>query len=276
MKIIIPMAGLGSRFQKVADQNPEYRKPKPFILVRGIPMIRWATSSLPFIEHPGEHVASPLRATPADLIFVVLKAHDDEYNLADGLRTIYGNDIRVIVIPSVTRGASETAYQAAPFIDPEEPIVISDSDHYFDGAEFEKKIIEHQSSDVAGIIPVFVPPADNIPRWSYSLTEPGGTRIIDEGEKDRSLMERGAYANIGAYYFAKARYFLETFERVERENKMTGDEGKKEFYVAPLYKELLDEGKHLEAAVLNEVWGLGTPSDLEHFLTHGPQTFAKD
>lgn len=266
MKIIIPMAGLGSRFQKASDTNPEYKKPKPFISVRGTPMVRWATGALPFIEHPGQHIDSPIKASPKDLIFIVLKEHDDAYNLAQGLREIYSDAINVIVLPSLTRGASETAYQAKPFIDPEEDIIITDSDHYFDGIPLEQAILKNKNTDTIGIIPVFVPPPDNNPRWSYSLTEEGGTRILQVGEKDRSLMERGAYANIGAYYFAKAKYFFDLFEEVEKANKMFGEEGKKEFYVAPMYQELIEKGGHIEAAILPEVWGLGTPDDLERFL----------
>jgi NDP-sugar pyrophosphorylase family protein len=271
MKIIVPMAGRGSRFQKTADTNPEYKKPKPFISVKGIPMVRWATGSLPFLEHPGTRVTSTLRATPADLIFVILKEHDDAYGIEHGLREIYSDAIRVIILPNLTRGAAETAYHAKPYVAPEEDVIISDSDHYFDGAPFARTIEANRGSDVAGIIPVFTPPADGIPRWSYSRTEKGGTRIVEEGEKDRSLMEAGAYANIGAYYFSQARLFFDTFENAERENKMSGDEGKKEFYIAPLYRELLDQGKHLEAAILPEVWGLGTPTDLEYFLANCPR-----
>lgn len=271
MKIIIPMAGLGSRFQNASGTNPEYKKPKPFILVRGVPMVRWATGSLPFVEHPGQTVLSPLRVTMSDLIFVILEAHDREYKLEAGLKQIYSDAIRVIKVPALTRGASETAYQARPFIAPEEDVLITDSDHFFDGRILEQVIIESRGTDVAGIIPVFVPPADNIPRWSYSLVKPGTSEIVKVGEKDRALMEAGAYANIGAYYFSKARHFFDSFEKVERENRMFGEEGKREFYVAPLYQELLDEGKRYRAAVLPEVWGLGTPSDLERFLANGPK-----
>ena len=266
MKVIIPMAGLGSRFQKVSDTNPEYKKPKPFISVRGTEMVRWATGALPFIEHPGQHVTGDLKVTPSDLIFIVLKEHNDKHTLEEGLRRIYSDAIRVIVLPELTRGASETAYQAKPFCDDEEEIIITDSDHYFDGALLQEAILKNRGTDTAGIIPVFTPPADNIPRWSYSLTKDGGTRVLQVGEKDRTLMEKGAYANIGAYYFSKAKYFFDTFEEVEKANKMFGEEGKKEFYVAPLYQELIEKNMHIECAPLPEVWGLGTPSDLEHFL----------
>jgi NDP-sugar pyrophosphorylase family protein len=266
MKIIIPMAGLGSRFQKAADTNEEYKKPKPFINVRGIPMVRWATGALPFIEHPGQTVTSPIRATPKDMIFIILKEHNDTHNLEQGLKEIYSDDIRVIVLPSLTRGASETAYQAKPFIDEEEEVVITDSDHYFDGSILEEAIIRNKGKDVAGIIPVFTAPNEGVAKWSYSLTEGDGTKILETREKSHALMEAGAYANIGAYYFSKAKYFFEQFEKVERENKMFGEEGKKEFYIAPLYQEMIEATKNVEAAILPEVWGLGTPNDLEYFL----------
>jgi NDP-sugar pyrophosphorylase family protein len=268
MKIIVPMAGLGTRFQKVADTNPEYKKPKPFILVRDTPMVRWATGALPFIEHPGQIVTSSIKVTPKDLIFIVLKEHNDVYNLEQGLKEIYSDAITVIIQPERFNGASKTTALARHLVDPEEDIIITDSDHYFDGAPLEEAIIKNKGTDVAGIIPVFTPPNDGIPRWSYSLTEESGTRILNVGEKDRALMEAGAFANIGAYYFSKAKYFFETSERAIRENRSSGDEGKKEFYIAPNYQDLLNEGKHVEAAILPEVWGLGTPSDLEYFLAN--------
>lgn len=268
MKIIIPMAGLGSRFQKASDTNPEYKKPKPFILVNGIPMVRWATGALPFIEHPGQHVDSPLRVTPSDMIFIILKEHNDAYNLEDGLRKIYSDAIRVIILPSLTRGASETAYNMKPFVNDDEDIIITDSDHYFDGSILEREIINHKNSETAGIIPVFTAPSDGIPRWSYSLIKSDSTRILETREKSKELMEAGAHANIGAYYFSKAKYFFEQFEKVARENKMFGEEGKKEFYIAPLYQEMIEDGKQVHAALLPNVWGLGTPADLEYFLAN--------
>ncbi len=265
MNIVIPLAGLGTRFAKVAEQNPEFRKPKPLILVRGLPMVRWATGSLPFIEHPGQRVQSPLRVPMSKLIFVILQEHDRAFGIAQELKNIYSDSIRVIVLPAVTRGAAETAFQAAQYLDPEEDLLISDSDHFFDGGVLEDRIM-HKAPDTVGVIPVFVPPNDGIARWSYSLVRPGSTDIIEEGEKDRLLMERGAYANIGAYYFSKAQYFLDEARAVIERDERFGEPGKAEFYIAPLYKKLLDRGLKVEAALTPEVWGLGTPEDLSRFL----------
>ena len=46
---------------------------------------------------------------------------------------------------------------------------------------------------------------------------------------------------------------------------MSGDEDKKEFYVAPMYQRLINKGAKIVAAITPRVWGLGTPKDVEYF-----------
>lgn len=248
------MAGLGSRFQKVSDKNPEYAKPKPFIDVKGQPMIRWATGSLPFFK-------------PENTAFIILKEHNDAHDIERKLKEIYSEDITVVVIPIVTRGAAETVLAAKSFINPEDDLLISDTDHFFDGRGF-AKLIETKGSDTAGIIPVFKARNDGIPKWSYTLVKTGTNYIEQVQEKSRELMEKGAYANIGAYYFSKGKHFIEEAEKVIEKNERSGDPVKGEFYIAPLYQKLLDQGHKLQAAVIPEMWGLGTPEDLEFFLAN--------
>ena len=267
MKIIIPMAGLGTRFQKAKDRNPEYKKPKPFISVKGHPMVRWATGSLPFIQHPGQEVRSPLKAEPKDLIFIILREHDAEHGIAEKLKEIYSPAITVIVLDHVTRGAAETAYKAKNFIDPEEEIVITDSDHFFDGNHLMVKILGKHKKTV-GIIPIFKDRPHDTPKWSYSLINKQG-RILKTAEKDRELWLAGAHANIGAYYFSKGKFFLDEVAEVIAKNIMFGSEDKKEFYVAPIYQRLIEKGHRVEAAIVPQVWGLGTPEDLEYFISCG-------
>ena len=269
MKIIFPMAGLGTRFKKVAEQNPEYQKPKPFISVRGFPMIRWASASLPFLEHPGRKVKNKNRVKPADVTFVILKEHDTEHGLETKLKEIYSDEIHVVKLDKLTRGAAETAYSARDFIDPEDDLIISDSDHFFDGS-FLAKLIETKGPDTAGIIPVFRARNEGIPKWSYTLTKPGSDYAEKVAEKDRELMEAGAYANIGAYYFSKGKHFMDLAEEIIRKNKTFGAPGKGEFYIAPLFQELIAKGLKVQVAVIPEVWGLGTPEDLEYFLKNCP------
>lgn len=272
MYVIVPMAGLGSRFLEASNINLEYKKPKPFIIVHGHPMIRWATGSLPFIRHPGQIVAAEwlkLEVGPEKLVFIILQEHDSQYALEKGLRQIYGSEITVIKLPALTRGAAETAFHAKKYIDPEEDLIVSDSDHFFDGSNLARSI-KNKNIDTAGIIPIFIPPNDGVVRWSYSLVDRNGLSVIQVGEKDSELMKKGAYANIGAYYFSKGRTFMEEVGRTIAENDLTGDEGKKEFYVAPVYQRLIKGGLKVEAALIPEVWSLGTPTDLGRFLDSCP------
>lgn len=265
MKIIIPMAGLGSRFQIAAHTNPEYKKPKPFINVKGHPMVRWATRSLPFLRHHEEDEGD-MHVNLSDVTFVILKEHDVMHDIARKLREKYSPEIHVVILDGLTRGAAETVYMAAEHIDEDDDLLVSDSDHFFDGTFLAQRIRE-KHPDTAGIIPVFRARNDGIPKWSYALVD-DGIVITQVGEKDRDLMDRGAYANIGAYYFSKGRIFIDEVEEALQHNRMHGSEGKKEFYIAPLYQGLIEKGMRIEAAITPEVWGLGTPDDLEYFLAN--------
>jgi len=254
MKVIVPMAGRGSRFAAEADTNPAYQVPKPLIDVKGRPMVVWALDSLKKLEFK-----------PEDLIFVCQQEHDDKYSVAASLKNIFGEHITVVLIPAVTRGAVETVLMVKKYVDPEEEIIISDSDHFFDGTNLVNEITNSRNK-VDGIIPVFKV-VDKDPKWSYTLTDVDNFALA-VGEKDEALAAKGAYANIGAYYFAKSKVFFSVAEEAVRINEMYGAEGKMEFYVAPMYQRMLDKGLKVKVAIISEVWGLGTPKDLENFLSN--------
>lgn len=251
MKIVIPMAGRGSRFADVAHLNPEYKKPKPLINIKGKPMIVWAIESL-----------TKFKPSPNDLIFICRQDQEDEFKIAHSLKMLFGDQIKIIFIDQITRGAAETVLTAKEYINTDEDIIVSDSDHYFDGSFLYEKISK-KDKETQGIIPVFRPP-DKDPKWSFSLVEKGDV-ITAVGEKDKKLAEKGAYANIGGYYFTHGNIFVKEVEQAIAENDLTGDEGKKEFYVAPIYQRLINKGMKIVAAITPKVWGLGTPKDVEYF-----------
>ena len=259
------MAGRGSRFLDVADLNPEYKRPKPLISILGKPMVLWAVESLPFVHllhRPSKH---KIKVFPSQLIFICRADHHKDFKIADSLRKLFGKDIKIILIDKITRGAAETVLKAKGLINTDEDMIVSDSDHFFDGRFLYKKIIQ-KDKKTAGIIPVWVPP-DKEPKWSYALVK-GKHNIIAVGEKDKTLAEMGAYANIGGYYFSSGKMFVKEVEEAITENDLTGDEGKKEFYVAPMYQRLIKKGKKIVAALTPKVWGLGTPKDVEYFEKH--------
>lgn len=262
MKIIIPMAGRGSRFQAVADQKPEYKKPKPLIQVKGEPMIVWALRSLPFIDLPTRPAKTAFKVMPKDLVFISLQEQEDRYQITQLLQNIFGKEIHVILIPEVTRGAVETALYAKDFMTDEE-MIISDSDHFFDAMPLYEAIL-YRDKLTKGIIPTFQV-HDKDAKWSYTLFDKENT-ILAVGEKDVELARKGANGNIGAYYFSSGAIFRKEAEEMIEKQEMYGAEGKKEFYVAPIFQRLVDKGMQMKAVVIPKVWGLGTPKDLEDFL----------
>lgn len=262
MKIIVPMAGKGSRFQEVAATNPEYKKPKPLILIKGKPMIEWAMESLPFLDLPKRPATTDIKVSVVNLLFIFLQQQQQEYDITDLLKNLFGQEVHVLLIPEVTRGALETALKAKEFINADEDVLISDSDHFFDGTSLYETIV-HKDSATQGIIPVFQPP-DKEPKWSYTLFDKNHTALA-VGEKDAELAAKGAYANIGAYYFSHGNVFIKEAEEMINLGDMYGTVGKQEFYVAPLYQRMIKKGMKIKAAVTPKMWGLGTPGDVEYF-----------
>ncbi len=263
MKVVIPMAGRGSRFLEASSANPSYSIPKPIISVKGKPMVRWAVESLPYINLPGRPARTEFIAEPNDLIFIVLQEHETAYSVSKILVEQFGSEIRIVIIPKVTRGAVETVLAAEQYIDPEDELLITDSDHFYDATPQYEAILS-KSKDTAGIIPVFKP-QDTNPKWSYTLFD-DNLQAIQVGEKDPELAKKGAYGNIGAYYFSKGKVFINEAKKMVSESDMYGPAGKQEFYIAPLYQRLISQGMKISVAIIPKLWGLGTPSDLEDFL----------
>lgn len=234
MKVIMPMAGLGSRFATAG-----ITKPKPLIEVKGKEMVKWATDSIPFVDY-------------SDFIFVVREAHVDEYKIDELLRKFFGSDIDIVVIDYLTKGPAATAALGGQYVDDDEAIIIADSDMYFQSEEY-NELLEDAPEDVHGAIPVFESTDDSN---SYSkLGE--NNRITRVAEKERI----SNYANIGAYYFSRFESFEWALERT-REEKITVND---EYYVAPCYNELIDRGETVVACECDTVWGLGTPEEVERF-----------
>jgi len=242
MNIVIPIAGRGSRFLAEKHRNPEYGKPKPTINIAGQMMVKWAAYSLPL--------------KPEDrLIFLVLREHIDNYQIDETLKREFGENTVVIIVDKVTEGAACTVLLAKDYIDNDEPLIVSDSDHYIDGTTLIKEI-EKYKEKIDGMIPVFYA---NGPKWSYAATDDEG-EVTEVAEK----VQISRNANIGAYYFSKGKYFVWAAEEMIEED----DRVNNEFYVAPVYNYMIRRGKRVRLARPKYVHGLGTPKDVEKFLEY--------
>ena len=113
MKVLIPMAGEGSRFVKEG-----YTFPKPLIDVRGKPMIQKVVENLDF---------------DCEYIFLVRKEHIDAYaGIIDTLDRITNGRFKHVVVDGLTEGAACTALLAEELINNDEDLLIANSDQYIE------------------------------------------------------------------------------------------------------------------------------------------------
>jgi HAD superfamily hydrolase (TIGR01509 family) len=234
MKVLIPMAGAGSRFA-----NAGYTFPKPLIEVRDKPMIQTIVDNL---NIDAEH------------IFIVQKSHYEKYNLKEVL-SIISPDCKIVQVDGVTEGAACTTLLAKEYINNNEPLLIANSDQYveWDSNEFMYSMI---GDGIDGGILTFY---STHPKWSYVKLNNEGY-VIDLQEK-KPISDK---ATVGIYFWGKGSDYVKYAEQmIENDTRVNG-----EFYVAPVYNEAIKENKKIKIFDIKKMWGLGTPEDLDYFLKY--------
>jgi dTDP-glucose pyrophosphorylase len=235
MKILIPMAGEGSRFAKEG-----YTFPKPLIDVSGKPMIQVVTENLDF---------------DATYIFLVRKQHLEKYS---GLRTtldrITNGKFKVVEVDGLTEGAACTTLLAKDLIDDDEELLIANSDQVIEYSAENFKLLKSLT------------PADGIiftfnalhPKWSFVRVNSRG--VITE------LQEKNPISNIatcGIYWYRRGSDYVKYTEQMIQKNiRVNG-----EFYVAPVYNEYISDGKILIPFYVSKMHGIGTPEDLNVYIS---------
>ena len=227
MKIIVPMAGNGSRF---AEQG--YTDPKPFIDVNGKPMIRRAVESLNLPQH--------------EYIFICKAEHAAYYDM-DAIFP----DLKFKVLPIyvTTQGAAITISLASSFIVNDEDVLIMNSDQLFHYDSNEVELI--RNSEVDGCIWCFNGTGSN---WSYARLDDNGY-VVEVAEK-KQISE---YATGGLYYWRSFNNFQHSLKRMMDANDRTNNE----FYTAPVYN-YMPNGKII-IKMLDDIDQLGTPEELKAY-----------
>ena len=221
MKILIPMAGEGSRFSKEG-----YTFPKPLIDVNGKPMIQT----------------------------VVRKAHVEKYEgIEHTLRRITNGHCKIVIVDKLTQGAACTALLAKEYIDNDEDLLIANSDQFIE-YESENFNAFKNMTDVDSMVFAF---NDVHPKWSFVKTNSRG--YVTEVAEKKPISD---IATCGIYWYRKGSDFVKYAENMIKKDIRVNDE----FYIAPVYNELIKDGKTLIPFYVHEMWGLGTPEDLKRYL----------
>jgi HAD superfamily hydrolase (TIGR01509 family) len=232
VNIVIPCAGLGSRFA-----NAGYTFPKPLIDVVGKPMIQVVVENLNISGR---------------FIFIVQESHYEKYNLKYFLGAIAPGCI-IIQTNGLTEGAACSVLLAREHINYDTPLIIANSDQYieWDPRQF---LYTCMSEGIDGCISTFT---NSHPKFSYAKTDNIGY-VTEVAEKKVISLN----ATTGVYYWTKGSDFVKYADQmIANDTRVNG-----EFYTCPVFNEAIQDGKKIKIVPAKEFWCLGTPEDLEAYL----------
>jgi len=231
LNIVMPMAGLGSRFRDAG-----YKQPKPLIDVLGRPMYAWATESLPLDKS-------------TRLIFILLASQPECPELTRDIQQRYAKHSPIIVtVPELTAGQAITVLRAKEFINNDEPLLIHNADTAFD--------VDHAWVESAwkekldGALLVF---NSNEKRWSFSRENAAG--FVDEVREKEVI---SPWASTGTYWFRCGADFV----RMAESRLNSGRREAAEYYVGPLYNYMIATGGKVKNFPIRKLYCFGTPDDL--------------
>ena len=232
MKVLIPMAGAGSRFAAAG-----YTFPKPLIEVNNKPMIQTVVENL---------------NVDAEFVFVVQKEHYDKYHLK-ALLELIAPGCRIVQTDGMTEGAACTALLAKEFIDNDEPLLFANSDQFleWDSNEF---LYSMMADEVDGGMVTFTA---THPKWSFAKL--GDDGFVSEVAEKKPISN---IATTGIYYWSKGSDFVKYAEQMINKDLRVNNE----FYVCPVFNEAIADKKKIRVFPINKMWGLGTPEDLKTYL----------
>ncbi|MGI4852224.1 MAG: sugar phosphate nucleotidyltransferase [Janthinobacterium lividum] len=235
MNIIIPMAGLGSRFA-----SSGFTLPKPLIQVAGKAMYRHAVDCLPL------ELASKL-------VFI-LRQSDFVEDLKNDIETFYQGPYKceVLTLDHDTRGQAETVLKSADLLDLNVPSLVHNCDTYISPNISWQHMI---SQNTDGILVLF---DSQEQRWSYAKLNDQNTKIIDVQEK--KVISR--HASSGTYYFKNTISLLDNIQKIIQQDYRENGE----YYLSTVYRLMIDQQLYLSPIWSDPMLCFGTPQDLVHSL----------
>lgn len=238
LNIVVPMAGLGSRFSRAG-----YALPKPLIPIHEVPMIRLVIENI-----------RPQRSHR--FVFICQLSHVQEFSLRELLGR-WAPGSKIIELDSVTQGAACTVLTAATDIDNDDSLMIANSDQYVD-VGIDDYLAAFDRSRLDGFIMTM---KANDPKWSFVGfgTDGNVARVVEK----EVISDQ---ATVGVYNFRRGSDFVRAARAMIAKELRVNNE----FYVAPVYNELIAGnaaiGTYEIGSAGHGMYGLGVPDDLNDFL----------
>ena len=237
INVVIPMAGLGSRFV-----NAGYLTPKPFIEVNGKTLIELVLKNL-FLKDAR--------------YFLLTRTEHLESQAAVVKRIQHNSNVTFLPVDKLTEGAACTVLLSHRLINNDSPLLLANSDQYID-ASVSEYVNDCQERNLDGSILTFVDAARD-PKWSFARLNSKG--LVDEVKEKSAISE---YATVGLYYFSQGKSFVNAaIDMVVANDRVNG-----EFYTCPVYNYCIAAGQRIGIYNIDagSMHGLGTPQDLNRFI----------
>lgn len=240
--IVIPMAGLSSRFKKSG-----YKMPKYMLEAKGKTLF----------EHSVESFRSYFDSEP--FLFIALDVYTTENFINQQCKKLNIRNYTVVILDKPTHGQAETVYLGLKALSLKEDVSVT----IFNIDTFRPRFSyprEFAIEEVDGYLETFVGSGAN---WSNVLpVSENSSRVIKTAEKQ----EISQYCCTGLYYWKSARKFMALYEVYQSKSLEDVDAG--EYYIAPMYNDLISEGGKVHFSVIDEdqVIFCGVPAEYQEFL----------
>jgi NDP-sugar pyrophosphorylase family protein len=234
MRIVVPMGGEGKSF---AERG--YTFPKPLVEVAGRPLIELVVDNLtPSCQH--------------DFVFVCRQEHVQQFALGDVLKLV-APGCHIVTMGKPTKGALCSVLLGMEHLNHDDELLIANADQIVD-YPIDRFLSTAREQRWDGAIMTF---PNTHPKWSYARVEDDLVVAIAE----KQPISRNA--TVGLYYFRRGTDFVRAAERMIYKNASVSGE----FYVAPVYNELVLAGQRVGIVPIDstQMHGLGTPEEVERY-----------
>lgn len=233
--LLIPMGGRGQRFRDAG-----YQLTKPLIDVNGTPMIQRVINNLGI---KGRH------------IFLVNEEDCNQFNLKKLLAHFSQPNECVVLLedPNKRQGAAAACLLAEEYINNDEDLFIANSDQLVEWSSVDFLAdMQHKNAD-GGILTFTAHES----KWSFAKTNQDGV-VLEVAEK-KVISDK---ATAGVYWYKHGKDFITGLKQMMSKNIRVNNE----FYVCPVFNEIIATNKKIYDYPIAKMDGLGTPADLLNYL----------
>lgn len=238
---LMPMAGAGKRFVEA-----DYTSPKPLIDVNGFPMFFQA----------GRYLSESEKQ-----IFVCLAEHLEKYPVEHTIKKYYPG-AKIVALNQLSRGQACSCEIGLEDEDLDAPLMIASCDN---GMLWRKEELDEllEQRDVDVIVWSFRGSASaaNPQMYGWIKADAAGDVSGVSVKVPISAEPVKDHAVTGAFYFRRARYFLEAIQSLYQKNVTVNGE----FYVDSCVDECVKLKKKVKVLETTHYIGWGTPNDLKTY-----------